>query len=80
MQYTIRGIPVELDAALRARARAAGKSLNEVAIEAMIESAGAMRSQRQRRNLDDIAGSWKADKKFDEAIAAQDVIDEDLWK
>jgi hypothetical protein len=80
MQYTIRGIPVELDAALRKRARTSGKSLNEVAIEAMIESAGAMRAPRQRRNLDDIAGSWKADKKFDEAIASQDVIDEDLWK
>jgi len=80
MQYTIRGIPVEIDAALRERARAAGKSLNEVTIEALIESAGAMRPPRKRRNLDDIAGTWKHDKAFDEAIVAQDQVDEDLWK
>jgi plasmid stability protein len=79
MQYTIRGIPETLDAALRERARAAGKSLNEVTIEALVEAAG-VSAPRQRRNLDDIAGTWKADKAFDEAIAAQDEIDEDLWK
>ncbi|HSY52219.1 MAG TPA: hypothetical protein VLC46_25685 [Thermoanaerobaculia bacterium] len=80
MQYTLRGIPEEIDAALRERARAAGKSLNEVAIEALAEGAGVTKAPRQRRNLDDIAGTWKADKAFDEAIADQDQIDEDLWK
>ncbi len=80
MQYTIRGIPPTVDVALRKRARAAGKSLNEVAIEALAEGAGVIGAPRKRRNLDDIAGSWKADKAFDEAIAAQDQIDEDLWK
>lgn len=78
MQYTIRGIPDTLDAALRERARAAGKSLNEVAIEALIKGAGVATTPRQRRNLDDIAGTWKEDKAFDEAIADQRQIDEDL--
>lgn len=80
MQYTIRGIPETLDAALRERARAAGKSLNEVAIEALIKGAGVVTTPRQPRNLDDIAGTWKEDKAFDEAIADQRQIDEDLWK
>ena len=80
MQYTLRGIPESLDAALRERARAAGKSLNEVAIEALIFGAGVSTAPRQRRNLDDIAGTWKKDKAFDEAIADQRRIDEDLWK
>jgi hypothetical protein len=80
MQYTIRGVPVEVDAALRERARAARKSLNEVAIEALAEGAGVMTAPRPRRNLDDIVGTWVADKDFDEAIADQDQIDEDLWK
>jgi len=80
MQYTIRGIPLTVDVALRERARAAGKSLNEVAIEALAEGAGVTSVPRQRRNLDDIAGTWIADKAFDEAIADQDQIDEDLWK
>jgi hypothetical protein len=37
MQYTIRGIPAAIDSALRDRARAAGKSLNEAAIDALVE-------------------------------------------
>ncbi len=80
MQYTIRGIPRAVDAALRERARASGKSLNAVAIEALAEGVGVIGTLRKRRNLDDIAGTWKADKAFDEAIAAQDQVDEDLWK
>ena len=40
MQYTIRGIPPDIDNALRALARAAGKSLNEAAVAALAEGAG----------------------------------------
>ena len=35
MQYTIRGIPAAIDNALRARARAAGKSLNQWATDVL---------------------------------------------
>ena len=80
MQYTIRGISAALDAALRRRARAAGKSLNEATIDALSEGIGLIEAPRQRRNLSDIAGTWKADKAFESAIDAQDQIDEDLWK
>jgi hypothetical protein len=80
MRYTIRGIPHAVDAALRERARVAGKSLNEVAIEALAVGAGVTDARRKQRNLDDIAGSWKASSAFDDAIAAQDQVDEDVWK
>ena len=40
MQYTIRNVPVTLDEALRRAAREQDKSLNEVAIEALIRGAG----------------------------------------
>ena len=80
MQYTIRGIPPALDAALRKRARAAGQSLNEAALDALIEGVGLTGAPRKRRNLDEIAGTWKADKGFDAALAAQDQVDEDLWR
>jgi len=79
MQYTIRGIPVAVDNALRDRARAAGKSLNEAAIDALAEGAGVTGARRKRRDLGDIAGSWRADKAVESALAAQDRIDEDLW-
>jgi len=80
MQYTVRGIPVALDVALRKRARAAGKSLNEATIEALAEGTGLIGAPRKRRNLGDISGTWKADKTFEAAIAAQDRVDEDLWE
>jgi hypothetical protein len=57
-----------------------GKSLNEVAIEALAKGVGVTGAPRKRRSADGIAGSWIEDKAFDEAIAAQDQIDEDLWK
>ena len=80
MQYTVRGIPVALDVALRKRARAAGKSLNETTIEALAEGTGLIGAPRKRRNLGDISGTWKADKTFEAAIAAQDWVDEGLWE
>jgi hypothetical protein len=80
MQYTIRGIPAAVDNAVRERARVAGKSLNEAAIDALAEGAGATRAPRKRRDLGDIAGTWKADKAVEEALAAQDRIDKALWR
>lgn len=38
MQYTVRGIPPTLDAALRESARTAGMSLNEAAVDIVTES------------------------------------------
>ena len=80
MQYTIRGIPPAIDGALRARARAAGQSLNKAAVDALAEGAGLAGAPRKRRDLRDIAGTWKADKAFESALAAQDRVDEDLWR
>ena len=80
MQYTIRGIPAAVDNAIRERARAAGKSLNEAAIDALAEGAGVAGARRKRRDLGDIAGTWKADKALEAALAAQDRVDKDLWR
>lgn len=80
MQYTIRGIPPAVDTAIRERARAAGKSLNETAVEALAEGSGMTGTPRKRRDLGDMAGTWKADKAVESALAAQDRVDEDLWR
>jgi plasmid stability protein len=79
MQYTIRNIPEYLDAALRSTARVQGKSLNEVAVQALARGAGISEGPRRRRDLKDIAGSWRKDPAFDSAVAAQDTIDEAMW-
>ena len=80
MQYTIRNVPNSLDAALRRRAREQGRSLNEVAVEALARGAGVSGERIQQRDLADIAGTWRSDRAFDRAIAAQDTIDKELWR
>jgi hypothetical protein len=80
MQYTLRNVPQAVDEALRRRAREEGKSLNDVALEALCEGVGLGPQRLRRRDLSDLAGSWKPDAEFKKAIAAQDQIDEDLWK
>ena len=79
MQYTIRGIPPTVDQALRARARTSGRSLNETAVEALTEGLGMAGTRRRRRDLGDIAGTWRAEKAVDAALSAQDRVDEELW-
>jgi hypothetical protein len=80
MQYTLRGIPPAVDSALRDRARASRKSLNEAAIDALAEGAGLTSAPRKRRELRDIAGTWKTDKAVETALADQDRVDEGLWR
>lgn len=79
MQYTIRNVPNTLDEALRRAAREQGKSLNEVAIEALARGAGVADQRGPLRDLSDIAGTWRKDPAFDDARAEQDTIDEGIW-
>jgi len=79
MQYTLRNVPTPLDAALRRSAREQGKSLNEVALEALAKGAG-LNQRWPQRDLSDIAGTWRKDPAFDSAVAAQDTIDKELWR
>lgn len=80
MQYTIRNVPKFLDVALRRRAHEEGKSLNEVAVEALARGAGVSGDRGPQRDLGDIAGTWRNDPAFDRAVAAQDTVDVDLWR
>ena len=80
MQYTIRNVPNYLDAALRVSAREQGKSLNEVAIEALARGFGLGQARVRQRDLSDIAGSWRKVPAFERALAAQDTVDEEMWQ
>ena len=80
MQYTIRNVPDSLDQALRRAARERGKSLNEVAIDALARGAGITQERSRQRDLGDIAGTWRKDAAFDSALAAQDTIDDEMWQ
>ncbi len=79
MQYTVRNVPNNVDEELRRRAREEGKSLNEVALEAMARGVGQAAEAMRFRDLSDLAGTWQEDPEFDSAIADQDTIDPELW-
>lgn len=79
-QYTLRSIPAALDQALRARAAQEGKSLNQVAREALKRGIGLPEQEESMRDLDHLIGTWQEDPAFDEAIALQDAVDPEAWR
>lgn len=79
MQYTIRNIPPGLDRALKARAKALGKSVNQLALEVLSQSLG---QATRYRNLRNMPGAWTQQDaaRFDEFLSEHREIDEELWK
>jgi hypothetical protein len=55
MRYTIRDVSAALDKSLKDRAKRLGKSVNEIALEALERSVG---EPVRYRNLRDMPGSW----------------------
>lgn len=79
MQYTIRRIPPELDRALKARAKELGKSINQVALQALADGIG---EPARRRNLREMPGAWSAGEaeRLDQFLVEHRAIDDELWK
>jgi plasmid stability protein len=71
MKYTIRNVPAALDQTLRQRAREHGRSLNEVALDALLTGVGLWDTPIQHRDLMDVSGTWVDDPEVDEALADQ---------
>lgn len=80
MQYTLRNLPKRLDRAIRERARRENKSLNEVAIEALLCAFGMQGELPAQRDLSDITGTWQEDPDMDEVLEEQRRIDPELWR
>ena len=78
-QYTIRNVPAHVDEALRRRARNEAKSLNQVALDALIEGSGV---RREFDDLDFMIGSMTASesKRIEDEISRQRRVDPKLWK
>jgi hypothetical protein len=77
IQYTIRGVPPEVDKVLRQKAARRGQSLNQAVVEELV---GATVGRKKKIDLSDIVGKWTPDPDFDEIISAQRQIDWDEWK
>ena len=79
VQYTVRGVPREVDKVLRRRARQRGISLNRLLIEELSAVGGGIQGRRYRL-LKDLGGRWQDDREFDRILAEHRRIDPDLWK
>jgi plasmid stability protein len=77
VHYTIRGIPAEVDHALRARAAQRKQSLNRVVLD---ELTRALIGKPIKADFTDLAGQWMPDPAFDQVIASQRKIDSDKWQ
>ena len=77
LQYTIRGVPTEVDHALRRKAESRKESLNQVILD---ELTLATIGNRQRADFSDLVGRWAPDAAFDEILKSQRQIDWDKWK
>jgi hypothetical protein len=76
-QYTIRGVPTEVDHALRQKAAQRKESLNQVIVDVLTL---ATIGNRQRADFSDLVGRWTPDAAFDEILKSQRQIDWDKWK
>ena len=76
-QYSVRGVPPEVDAALRKKAARSKRSLNQVIVD---ELTRATVGSPRKADFADLVGRWKRDPAFDKILASQRQIDWDKWK
>ena len=79
VQYTVRGVPREVDKVLRRRAQQRGISLNQLLVEELSAGGGGGRARRYRF-LKNLGGRWQDDSEFDRILSEQRRIDRGLWK
>ncbi len=76
IQYTVRGVPAELDAELRREARATGKTLNSLVVETL-EQAKLPLSTVVHEDLDWFIGALDVEDDFDSALTWLDALPND---
>jgi hypothetical protein len=77
LQYTIRGVPPEVDRVLRKKAARRKQSLNQVILD---ELSAATLGKAKKADFSDLVGQWTPDPQFDEIIESQRRIDREKWK
>jgi hypothetical protein len=68
IQYTVRGIPKDLDEALRRKARQRGISLNQLLREKLAEPETT--APKKFRDLSALPGRWRHDPEFERTLAS----------
>jgi hypothetical protein len=83
VQYTLRAVPRAVDRRLRQLAKESGRSLNQIAVEALARGAGIPPEGEEplpRRDVSYLVGSWKPEPEVLEAFAAFRRVDAKLWR
>ena len=80
VQYTIRNIPKHVDEALRKKAEAEGKSLNDVTFEALVKGLGLNGEPVIHHDLDHFIGTWVDDPVWEQVRRDHEQIDPEMWK
>ena len=80
MTLTLQDIPNELDAVLRRRAAAEGKTVDQIALDALKAGLGVGTTASKRIDLSDVAGTWVEDPEVDAALRDQDRVDPEMWR
>ena len=80
IQYTLRGVPPQLDRVLKKRAKQSGKSFNKMVIETLNLQAFGSSKVPEANVFNELFGANTLDKDFDDAIKDQSRIDEKLWQ
>jgi len=77
IQYTIRGVPPEVDRLIRRKATRTNRSINQVILDELVHATiGSVR----KADFSDLVGRWTPDPAFDEIMASQRQVDWDKWK
>jgi plasmid stability protein len=80
VQYTIRGIPEDVDKMIRKRAKREGKSFNKAVVELLEKGLFLGKATKSAENVfTRMQKNHVFDKGFYEAIETQSQIDEKLW-
>jgi hypothetical protein len=80
IQYTVRNVPDAVNRRLRRKSRESGRSLNEIALDALRREAGLGDAPVQHSDLDFVFRSWVEDPKVEKVLAEQRRIDDELWR
>lgn len=80
MTYVLENIPEPLDAELRRKAAAEGKTVSQLVVEQLQQINSEAAAPVKKRDLSDIAGKWVDDPIFHEIREELERIDPNDWK
>ncbi len=80
IQYTIRGIPLEVDRVIRKRAAQTGRSFNQTVVDMLTQQTFGDDKVPPGKDFEWLFNTGDLDEAFDEAIADLSRVDKEMWQ